>query len=120
MLAYDPSTGSVKSNILTLPENTIQGAAFVKNGGNTFLLLSSSFGRMNTSRLLSVKLNGSNTTTTYKSMLLPNMSENIAVRGDTLYVNFESAAKEYRSGAFQESIRPLDRVIGMDYRMLVQ
>ena len=117
--AYDPLTGSASGAPLTLATNKAQGAVFVKNSGSTYLLASASYGRGNTSELILSRLNSNRTLTEKKRILLPNMSEELAIRKGKLYIGFESGARYYTDNGLFDRIRPLDRIISMDVLRLI-
>jgi len=117
--AYDPLTGSAVGDEKTLPTNTAQGVAFVEKDGQLWLIVSSSYGRANTSELMSVPWGYDQRLYAYKKVAIPNMSEEIALSGGKLLISFESAAKTYTSNGFYEYIRPIDRLISVDYSGLL-
>ena len=120
--AYDPSKGEIEetNRKIELPTNKAQGISFVKKGNQTYLFVSSSFNRNNTSELLLIKWNGEEKLTEnqiHKTIKIPNMSEDICITADSLWIAFESGASKYLTG---EKIRPLDRVISINYNDLLK
>ncbi|MDH6669615.1 hypothetical protein M2277_000259 [Paenibacillus sp. LBL] len=72
----------------------IQGAVVTKSR----VLYSQSCGRNNASKLL-IYTRGASGKAAATPLTMPPMSENIAIRGNDLYVLFESGARKYRNGA---------------------
>ncbi|WP_251035829.1 hypothetical protein [Paenibacillus sp. ISL-20] len=72
----------------------IQGALVTKSR----VVYSQSCGRNNASKLL-IYPRGAKGKAAATPLTMPPMSENIAMRGNDLYVLFESGARKYRNGA---------------------
>ncbi len=134
----DPDTDLIKSNamkggslypdkIISIPDE-VQGAAFYKE----FLILSTSYGRTNKSRLVSYRLPSPDrninqaagisipitvltSAEKIKTVVVPPMSEGLAVYNDSIAVLYESGSDKYRSTALlpQGRIQMLDPSIFM-------
>lgn len=102
MIGYDPSSNEAKTDKIPLQLKS-QGVAFVTYQDQLYLLTSSSRGLDNPSMLVAEKVeeitdeNGYVTLKkdTEQELALPNMSEDLYVDGDKVYICFESAAKYY-------------------------
>lgn len=120
--AYDPSKGETEetNKAVELPTKKAQGISFVNSGNHTYLFVSSSFDRDKTAELLLVKWNGEEKLTEdqiVKSIMVPNMSEDICLADNALWIAFESGASKYLTGT---TVRPLDRVIKLNYNDLLK
>ena len=113
--AYNPSNGSFDNdNKIELPTNTGQGIEFITIGHQDYIIVSASNGRNNTSNLYYIKWNGETNLTEddiFKTVEMPNMSEDLCMSGNKLWIAFESAANKYLDG---DTIRPINRVVCID------
>ena len=96
---------------ITLPTIKVQGIEFLEQKDGVYILVSASYNRNTVSKLISYKWDGESiipSGKTYKTVQLPNMSEDLCLSGSSVWVLFESAAKKYLEG---EILRPLDRAV---------
>jgi len=102
---------SVKLKNIKAPQYT-QGICFYKSGSNIYMGLSISYGRKNTSKIKCYRLKDYydpkskykgvlkiNWGTSYKTIVLPSMSEQISLYSGFMYCIFESGAKPYVDGS---------------------
>lgn len=83
-----------KATYIWITPDRIQGAVVTKSR----VVYSQSCGRNNASKLL-IYTRGAKGKAGATPLTMPPMSENIAMRGNDLYVLFESGARKYRNGA---------------------
>ena len=101
--------------VLPVPRQT-QGAAFTERDGKLYLMTSSSYGAFIPSKLcLFEVILGSDVmkVTQVKQFEFPPMTEEIEFYNGSLFVMFESAAKEYSTGD-DKALMPIDRVCVLD------
>lgn len=101
--------------ILPVPRQT-QGAAFTERDGKLYLMTSSSYGVFIPSKLCLFEVAlGSDVTkvTQVKQFEFPPMAEEIEFYNGSLFVMFESAAKEYSTGS-GKALMPIDRICVLD------
>ena len=123
LYVYNLNNGNYLNKALSLNVGKAQGISFFEKDGQTYCIISSSYGRENTSNLYVSKCKTENGMVTeiekpFKTFKAPNMSEDVDIYEDELFLAFESGANTYalNGGA---KLRPLDRVISLDYKKMV-
>ena len=123
LYVYNLNNGNYLKKTLSLNVGKAQGISFFEKDGQTYCIISSSYGRENTSNLYVSKCKTENGMVTeiekpFKTFKSPNMSEDVDIYEDELFLSFESGANTYalNGGA---KLRPLDRVVSLDYKKLV-
>ncbi len=98
-ISYERGVRCLSSNrIIEIPAQA-NGAAFVGNLGDTYLAVTTSYGRNNDSKLYFYKMEKSDDASLqlqeHKVLTLPPMAEEICLNGDNMYFLFESASTAY-------------------------
>lgn len=92
-----------------------QGAAFMTVGDITYLMVSSSYGRVNSSGLYAYSVTNvgqsNSKISAVSSIVLPGMSEGIVEKDGTLYVLFESGSHRYNANPMNSAVAPMGKVI---------
>ncbi len=119
---YGFSFNSGKENVSGLTEVAsvaipakANGAAFYSNGTKTALIVNSSYGRKNDSKIymydVKSALNRKNITTNLiNTYTFPSLAEEVVVEGDKLYMIFESAATTYCNVDGNKASAVVDRI----------
>lgn len=112
----DGNVLAVKEQEMELP-SFAQGVAFVNDGGQDYMVVSSSYGRYRNSKIYLYEMqdtaNGS-LVGKPRQMLFPPMAEEVAGDGAHLYFLFESAATCYSAATNSKCAYPVDRVCAID------
>lgn len=92
-----------------------QGAAFMTVDNITYLMVSSSYGRKNSSGLYAYSVTNvgqsDSKISAVSSIVLPGMSEGIVEKDGTLYVLFESGSHRYNANPLNSAVTPMGKVI---------
>ena len=92
-----------------------QGAAFMTVDDITYLMVSSSYGRKNSSGLYAYSVTNvgqsDSKISAVSSIVLPGMSEGIVEKDGTLYVLFESGSHRYNANPLNSAVTPMGKVI---------
>ncbi|WP_143452207.1 hypothetical protein [Kandleria vitulina] len=92
-----------------------QGAAFTTVNGITYLMVSSSYGRVNSSGLYAYSVTNvgqsDSKISAVSSIVLPGMSEGIVEKDGTLYVLFESGSHRYNANPMNSAVTRMGKVI---------
>lgn len=123
LYVYNLNNGNYLKKALSLNVGKAQGISFFEKNGQTYCIISSSHGKENTSNLYVSKCKTDNGMVTeiekpFKTFKAPNMSEDVDIYEDELFLAFESGANKYALNGGSK-IRPLDRVVSLDYKKLV-
>jgi hypothetical protein len=92
-----------------------QGAAFMTVDDITYLMVSSSYGRVNSSGLYAYSVthvgHSNSKIRAVSSIVLPGMSEGIVEKDGTLYVLFESGSHRYNANPMNSAVTSMGKVI---------
>ena len=92
-----------------------QGAAFMTVDDITYLMVSSSYGRKNSSGLYAYSVTNAGQSdskiSAVSSIVLPGMSEGIVEKDGTLYVLFESGSHRYNANPLNSAVTHMGKVI---------
>ena len=119
----DPEADGQPKDILI--GDDVQGIAISDINGTRYLFVSSSYGRNNTSSLKVIECNSDLDVSgdIVRTITMPNMSEDIYIDADELFVAFESASNYYTDLGDKTTdpakIRPIDRIVSLDYKKIV-
>lgn len=100
-----------------------QGVSFFEEGGNIYMILSTSYGRFRDSKIYLYQVVGEEdgmTLQTQKIYKFPPMTEEVVSDGTHTYVLFESAATCYSTENYRKCAYPVDRICALSNEKLVQ
>ncbi len=106
-----------KQEQISIPEYA-NGAAFLENGGKTYMAVTTSKGRYFDSRIYLYEIiqdqnTGKNLYYQYDSSRFPPMAEELVCDGENTYFLFESSATCYSTSIYQKCSYPIDRICGV-------
>lgn len=105
-----------------IPEKC-QGAVFVEDGDDTYLVTSSSYGRNRSSYLRSYEFSydgEKGKATLLNEYTFPPMTEELELCGDKILIMTEAPATEYSTKALNKCILPMDRITAVDIDNFVE